>query len=101
MTAGTVGFGSVYDTTPDAIGVDGNKYWQDKTTQMYARSLELEDLRCFLVELPDGDRVRLVARGTEPLFEANSLEEVGAFLDKTRAIRMAIGSERFVEHMEG
>jgi hypothetical protein len=66
---------------PDAINELGVKYWVEKTSTQYAKSLKLENIIVFRVLFPDNKQAYLITQNQKPIHETQSFEGIGCFLD--------------------
>lgn len=71
---------------PDSVNEKGVKWWIDKSSTDYARNPDsfgtcLPEVTCWFVEVPSGEKTRLITDGTGVIYESQQLEAIGVYID--------------------
>ena len=85
---------ALWENQPDFVNEEGTKWWFDKDTTDYVKTVEEQrtielNMIVWLVERKDGYMTRIVidTETNEPIYENQSLESVAVFIDTTAVSR--------------
>jgi len=71
----------IMSAAPNFVGENGCKFWLDIDLTRYARNKGLATVRVLVAQEANGNVVRLIYEGEQPIYESQTLEDIGCHID--------------------